>query len=184
MRKKTIIVTVVAVAVAVTAIAFIVYFHKSVAPQIPSNLPDVKDTTQFTMEDFNKLCIADENAEIAAFVDSVGGMTRGEEGYWYRIVEEGKGRQISKGDVVRIAYAVELLDGTRCYSSDRNGEKTYKVGQRQVERGLDVATPLFKAGTEAEIVIPSFLAHGVVGDRNMIPSRTPILYRIKIIEVK
>jgi hypothetical protein len=55
---------------------------------------------------------------------------------WYTISDAGNGELIRKGDVVRLAYTLTLLDGTPCYSSKEDGPKEFLVGQGGVESGI------------------------------------------------
>ena len=95
-----------------------------------------------------------------------------------------QGDSIVNGDVITINYTLSLLDGTVCYSSNTDGAKQFKVGMQDVEDGLHKAVLNFKQGDKALILIPSHLAHGLLGDSKKIPPQSPILYDIEIIVVK
>lgn len=95
-----------------------------------------------------------------------------------------QGDSIVNGDVITINYTLSLLDGTVCYSSNTDGAKQFKVGMQDVEDGLHKAVLNFKQGDKALILIPSHLAHGLLGDSKKIPPQSPILYDIEIILVK
>lgn len=92
-----------------------------------------------------------------------------------------KGDSIKTGDVLSINYKLSLLDGTLCYSSDSTGIKQFKVGMQDVENGLHKAVLNLKIGDKALILIPSHLAHGLLGDNKNIPPQVPILYDIEIL---
>ena len=95
-----------------------------------------------------------------------------------------KGDSIANGDVIAIKYTLSLLDGTVCYSSEKDGVKEFKIGMQDVEDGLHKAVIHFKLGDRALILIPSHLAHGLLGDYKKIPPQSPILYDIEIISLK
>ena len=99
-------------------------------------------------------------------------------GLWYDIVPSGDTTPIRTGDVVRIAYNVELLNGKYCYSSDSSGLKDFKVGQGGVESGLEEAILLMHKGDTANLLIPPHLAHGLLGDQNKIPSLAILHYKV------
>ncbi|MCQ2350609.1 MAG: FKBP-type peptidyl-prolyl cis-trans isomerase [Paludibacteraceae bacterium] len=162
-------------------------------PQLPANKAET-DTLAENLLDYNRLCIEDERMEIEAYIDSVGGFTQTEDGYYYKVdsgewtVESGQWTMthcqlstIKNGDRVSVAYSLELLDGTICSQSTNGKAKTFTVGKREVETGLDMAIVGKHVGDEFEIIIPYNLAWGVSGDGGCIPPRTPILYRVKII---
>lgn len=94
-----------------------------------------------------------------------------------------KGDSIKNGDIITIEYTVSLLDGTICYSSKNDGAKKITVGMEDVEDGLHKALTYFKSGDKARILIPSHLAHGLLGDAKKIPPQSPIMYDINIISV-
>ena len=95
-----------------------------------------------------------------------------------------KGDSIRNDDVIKINYTISLLDGTECYSSKTDGEKEFVVGMENIEDGLHKAVVHFKAGDKALILIPSHLAHGLLGDSKKIPPQSPIMYDLEIISVK
>ena len=94
-----------------------------------------------------------------------------------------KGDSIKNGDIIKIEYTVSLLDGTICYSSKNDGAKKITVGMEDVEDGLHKALTYFKSGDKARILIPSHLAHGLLGDTKKIPPQSPIMYDIDIISI-
>lgn len=94
-----------------------------------------------------------------------------------------KGDSIKDGDIIKMNYTVSLLDGTECYSSKTDGVKEFKVGMENIENGVHKAVQYLKFGDKALILIPSHLAHGLLGDSKKIPPQSPIVYDIEIISV-
>lgn len=94
-----------------------------------------------------------------------------------------KGDSVKNDDIVKINYTVSLLDGTECYSSKGDGAKEFRVGMEDVENGLHKALLFLKSGDKALILIPSHLAHGLLGDSKKIPPQSPIVYDIEILSV-
>ena len=105
-------------------------------------------------------------------------------GLWYQIDKVGDGDLASKGDIVKIAYDIYLLDGTHCYSSDSLGYKSFKVGQGGVENGLEEGILLMQKGTKATFIMPPHRAHGLVGDDDKIPGRSILLYKVELMDLK
>lgn len=103
---------------------------------------------------------------------------------YYIYNSSAKGDSIKEGDIVTMNYTVSLLDGTVCYSSKTEGSKTIKVEQSQLESGVHRGIQFLKKGDKAMLLIPSHLAHGLLGDMNKIPPQMPIMYDIEILEVK
>lgn len=155
------------------------------SPQYPANKVSRVDTVAEKLLVLNHAYIEDESKEILEYIQKNRlPMQKTDIGVWYCIEKEGKGRKAEKNQKVALAYSLELLDGSVCYSSDKQGVKKFIVGKCQVERGLEEVIKLFNTGTEAVIIIPSYLAHGVAGDRQCITPRTSILYRIKILSIE
>ena len=103
-------------------------------------------------------------------------------GLRYYIENEGDGELIKHGDIVTMEYVSCLLNGDTLYSSKEDGLKVFMVGRGGVESGLEEAVLNLRKGNEAEIVIPSYLAHGLIGDGNRIPPKSTIVYKVKIID--
>lgn len=159
-------------------------------PQLPSNRAEV-DTVAAELIDYNRLCIEDERREIEAYIDSVqkaDSITFELTDYGCyvstRHPERSEGSHTSSvkpGNEVAIAYSLELLDGTICSQTINNKAKRFRVGKREVVKGLDIAMEGKCEGDEFEVIIPYNLAYGVTGDRGCVPPMTPILYRVKIL---
>ncbi len=91
-----------------------------------------------------------------------------------------KGDSIKDKSEITIDYTVSLLDGTECYSSAGKGPKTFKVGMEDIESGIHKGVQFLKKGDKAIILLPSHLAHGLLGDMSKIPPQMPIVYDIQI----
>lgn len=100
----------------------------------------------------------------------------------YSIVKQGDEERIKRGDLVSMEYEVRFLNGDLVYSSKESGPKTFVVGRGGVESGLEETIVYLHKNDVAVIIIPSDLAHGLIGDGNRIPPKTPIVYKVKIIE--
>ncbi len=108
-------------------------------------------------------------------------MLETETGLWYQIDKDGQGEYVKKGDVVKLAYEISLIDGTLCYTSDSLGHKMFKVGQGGVEAGLEEGVLLLRKGSKATFIMPPHRAHGLVGDDDKIPGRSILLYKVELI---
>ncbi len=91
-----------------------------------------------------------------------------------------KGDSIRTGMEVTLDFVVSLLDGTECYSSARDGQKTFLVGQEEAESGIHKGLQYLKRGDKAILLIPSPLAHGLLGDFKKIPPQMPIVYDLQV----
>ena len=104
-------------------------------------------------------------------------------GLCYNIERQGDKDLIKTGDLVSLDYEMRFLNKDEIVSDSKNdGLKTFLVGHGGVEIGLEEAILHLHKGDEAEIIIPSHLAHGLIGDGERIPPRTTIVYKVKIVE--
>jgi FKBP-type peptidyl-prolyl cis-trans isomerase len=83
--------------------------------------------------------------------------------------------------LVSINYTLSLLTGDVCYFSKPNEPKQLVVGNDEAESGLHRGLQFFKKGDKGKLIIPSYLAHGLLGDFKKIPPQMPIIYEIEIL---
>jgi FKBP-type peptidyl-prolyl cis-trans isomerase FkpA len=93
-----------------------------------------------------------------------------------------KGDSVRTGMTIAMDYTVTLLDGTPAYSSAQDGPKTFEVGHDDIESGIQRGVTCLKKGDKALLLIPSALAHGLVGDMRKIPPQMPIVYDVHILQ--
>lgn len=137
------------------------------------------------MVDLNRYLVQKDRERIKNYIERKGLiMNESPTGLWYQIIKDGTGKAFTDNDKVIFDYESSLLDGTKCYSSKNLGPKELIMGKSEMEAGLNEGLRLLKPGSEAIFIIPSFLAYGLVGDRNMIPPRTVIVYYVNILGVK
>jgi len=94
-----------------------------------------------------------------------------------------KQQKIQDGEEVTMNYTISLLNGTICYT-DEGKPKTFIVGGEHIESGIHKVMPYLHYGDKAYILIPSALAHGLLGDFSKIPPQSPILYKVHIYKKK
>ena len=86
--------------------------------------------------------------------------------------------QIQSGFVVKLNYTLTLLNGD---TIETNAIEKVKVEFDNNESGLHEALKLLNLKSEAIVVIPSYRAHGLVGDDQSIPSLSTIIYQLKVL---
>jgi FKBP-type peptidyl-prolyl cis-trans isomerase FkpA len=104
-------------------------------------------------------------------------------GLGYQVYEHGNGPEVRRGNTISLEYTLSLLDGRVSYSSEKDGIKTFRVGQGGVEAGLEEGVLMLREGDKARFVLPPFLGHGLIGDRDRIPPRAVLIYEIEVIKV-
>ena len=137
----------------------------------------------------NKYWIQDEHFQIKTYCERQGWeMSISPSGLNYMIIDSSsRGIDTPKiGDEVVLSYDIRLLDPnqTSCYHSDSNGLAKFKVDQSLVESGLHEVVTYLGVGDSAVVVLPHYLAHGIAGDNQKIPPLSPVLYFIKLLDVK
>ncbi len=133
----------------------------------------------------NKMYVKQESDEINNYVKHKGWkmITTGT-GLRYMITSKGNGAAAEVGKYAKVNYKISLLDGTLCYSSDSTGAKVFLIGQDNVETGLHEGIQLLHVGDKAIFILPSHLAHGLMGDDSKIPPKASVIYDIELVSVR
>lgn len=99
---------------------------------------------------------------------------------YYVYSPSARGDSIRSGTRLTMHYKLYLLDGTLCYSSDKDGVKNFEIGNENIESGIHKGLQYLKRGDKAFLILPSALAHGLLGDMNKIPPQMPIVYDVEV----
>ncbi len=92
--------------------------------------------------------------------------------------------KVSAGKKVKIAYQGTFLDGKPIDKIEQTLEFIYGTPD-QLINGLNIVIGSLKKGETTKIIVPSRLAFGELGSSNgSIPPYTPLVYTIKIIDIK
>lgn len=105
-------------------------------------------------------------------------------GLRYIFLKKGTGDSVHSGDFVKVNYKISLLDGTECYSSDKDGSYEFKVEGEAIESGMHEAVQLMRVGDKAKFILPFHLAHGLHGDDANIPPLSTIIVDLELLEKK
>ncbi|CAN5390361.1 hypothetical protein BH09BAC5_BH09BAC5_20130 [soil metagenome] len=111
-------------------------------------------------------------------------MTQTATGLRYMSVKEGKGATAKTGQTAKVIYRISLLDGTECYSSEKDGPKEFVIGKDYVESGLHEGIQLMHVGEKMRFILPSHLAQGLTGDQTKIPPLSSVIYEIELLQLK
>jgi FKBP-type peptidyl-prolyl cis-trans isomerase FkpA len=133
----------------------------------------------------NKMYVKQESDEIDQYVKHKGwNMITTGTGLRYMITFKGGGAPAKLDQVVRVNYKISLLDGRVCYSSDSLGPKEFVVGADNVESGLHEGIQYMHVGDKAILILPSHLAHGLIGDESKIPPKASVIYELELLSLK
>lgn len=136
----------------------------------------------------NKMYVKKESDEIDQYVAHKGWkMTTTGTGLRYMITQKGTG-ETAKMDTenerfVKVNYKISLLDGRVCYTSDSIGPKEFRIGHDNVEAGLHEGIQYMNVGDKAVFILPSHLAHGLIGDQGKIPPKSSVMYEIELLSM-
>ncbi|PCJ85746.1 MAG: hypothetical protein COA57_07215 [Flavobacteriales bacterium] len=105
-------------------------------------------------------------------------------GLRYLIYQHGNGDTAKEGQIAKVYFEVSLINGTVCYLTKDSIPQEFLIGMDNVESGLHEGIQYMRVGDKAKLILPSHLAHGLIGDRNKIPPKSTIIYDIELLELK
>ncbi len=133
----------------------------------------------------NKMYVQQESDEIDQYIKHRGWkMTETGTGLRYMITQKGNGAAAVPEKHAKVNYKISLLDGKICYSSDSAGAKVFLIGRDNVESGLHEGIQLLHVGDKAIFILPSYLAHGLLGDGSKIPPKSSVIYDIELLSIR
>lgn len=133
----------------------------------------------------NKMYVKRESDEIDQYIMHKGwSMITTGTGLRYMIIRKGDGTQAKPRQSAKVNYKISLLDGRVCYSSDSIGPKEFIVEGDNVESGLHEGIQYMHVGDKAVLILPSYLAHGLMGDENKIPAKASVIYELELLSLK
>ena len=145
--------------------------------------PISKSDMKRSMETANRYLVNEEEEDIENYIKRHGlDMISTGTGLRYQILKQNSDRRIEKGEEVTLEYELHSVAGDLLYSSEKDGLKTFVVGNGEVESGLDEAMTYLHRGDLAKLIIPNHLAYGLHGDEDQIPEYATLVYTIKVLE--
>lgn len=104
-------------------------------------------------------------------------------GMQYKVVKEGSGPKPKPSDRVAVQYRGTLINGTEFDASSRRGPEPAVFGVTQVIKGWTEALTNMNVGSKWELYIPSGLAYGESGSRNIEPNST-LIFDVELVDIK
>lgn len=149
----------------------------------------VKKNIHWTNEQssgMNKELAIEEDIAIKLYLEQHKGaeVTETGSGLRYMVLRKGSGPLAQPGQDALTQYRVTLLDGTECYKTAEDELDVFRVDRSDIETGIQEGIKKMQAGEKARLIIPSHLAHGLIGDLNKIPPLTTIVVDIELIELQ
>lgn len=107
-------------------------------------------------------------------------------GFWFRYLKK-ENVALPKpklGDEIVFKYEISNLNNEVLYTFQDLGDVTYKIDKENLESGLQSGLKLMKEGEEMLFLFPSYKAFGILGDRTKVGMNQPLIYRVKLINIK
>ncbi len=137
--------------------------------------------------DFNQEVNEREQIQIRLFLEHFKSlkMTLTDSGLRYMIYKSGERETLAKtGQFVRIRVKMELLNGTLCYETPKGETDEFVLEKSEKESGIQEALRLMKKGDHAKLILPSYLGHGLLGDRGKIPPQSILYVDLELVDIK
>ena len=141
-----------------------------------------KKQVQELFIDANKKALETESLQIDSLVRAKNWKVRQTAtGLRYFINKENvKGKKGAEGMLAELEYEIKLIDETIVYSSKTDGIKKFVIGSGNVESGLEEGILLMHESENYTFIIPSYLAHGLIGDQDKIPAKATLIYEVQL----
>ncbi len=146
-----------------------------------------KSLTKQELLEINKRKMRVEDIQIDKFIERRGwNAKKSETGLRYDIYEQGDTTQPKPvpGQTVFINYRVYLINGEEIYTNEGGKPAKFVVDHHEAERGLHEGIRHMHPGAKAHLILPSYLAHGLTGDFNKIPSDATVIFDIELVKVE
>lgn len=104
--------------------------------------------------------------------------------YYDDLSKSGQSDLAEEGNVACVDVKIMLLDKTICYETESDECLELKIDKSEAESGLQEALKLMGEGDRFMVIIPSHLAHGLVGDQDKIPPLSTLLVDVTLAELE
>lgn len=144
-----------------------------------------KDEFMKFSQDRNKQILEEDNQLIQNYIDSTQiKFNKTNFGFWISNSGQYTETMAKSGDYVKYEYEVIDFKNNVVYSKKEIGLKEAVLGKEDLPRGLHVTLQLIEKGDSATALYPSFLAYGGYGDRDKIGGNEPLIFKVKVLEIK
>lgn len=138
--------------------------------------------------DFNQELSVRENLKINTFLAHYTQlkMQQTPSGLRYMIYQKGAAaRPLAKdGQQALVRLTIGLLDGTQCYQTKPDQIERITIAHSEKESGVHEALQFMRKGDKAKLILPSYLGHGLLGDRSRIPPQSILYIDIQLIDLQ
>ncbi|RFC53219.1 FKBP-type peptidyl-prolyl cis-trans isomerase [Brumimicrobium aurantiacum] len=133
----------------------------------------------------NKQFTQEDEINIRLFLDRKKSWKTTETGsglrYW--VYEDQEGENAVEGDKVDVKFEVSMLSDSLIYKTEEDEVSTFKVDKSDIETGVMEGIKYLSEGDKAKLIIPSHLAHGLLGDYNKIPPLEVLVVDLELVKI-
>jgi FKBP-type peptidyl-prolyl cis-trans isomerase FkpA len=79
---------------------------------------------------------------------------------------------------------ISLLDDTEVYKTAEDEVNEFVIDRTDIESGIHEGIKKMKVGEKAKLIIPSHLAHGLIGDLDKVPPLSVLIVDIHLVKLK
>jgi FKBP-type peptidyl-prolyl cis-trans isomerase FkpA len=134
----------------------------------------------------NKELAIQEDIDIKLFLAQHESWKVEQTGSGLRIVrlKDGEGEYPRSGQDAKVSLVVSLLDGTEVYRTPEDEVEVIRIDESDVETGLQEGLKKIRKGGKSKLIVPSHLAHGLVGDLDKIPPLSTLIVDVELYDIK
>ncbi|NBP28371.1 MAG: hypothetical protein EBV23_02145 [Flavobacteriia bacterium] len=128
-----------------------------------------------------------EQLKIAFYLEHHGELSMGmtSTGLRYQILNAVPKSELAQPGKTALAIVkISLLDGTICYETDDQFYEEIPIDHNDRESGLNEGLKLMRKGEKAKFILPSHLAHGLVGDLQKIPPLSILVLDVELMDLQ
>ena len=166
-------------------ISFLVLLLISAACSETEKPKVIPDWDQQKSTQMNKNLAQEEELQIKLYLEQHKDwkMQKTGTGLQYFIYEEGEGSIGTVGQTAEVEMKITLLDGTEVYSTKKDYLDEFVIDKSEIESGIHEGIKKMKKGGKAKLIIPSHLAHGLIGDFEKIPPLSILVVDIHLLNL-
>jgi FKBP-type peptidyl-prolyl cis-trans isomerase len=111
--------------------------------------------------------------------------TKTSSGLKYIDLKVGTGDSPSRGKVIIVKYTVRLTTGKIVDSTEERGQDFhFRLGLRQVIKGLEEGITTMKIGGKRRLIIPPILGYGESGSGKTIPPGATLVFDVELVGIE
>lgn len=133
---------------------------------------------------YNRDAVAEESMRIDDFCRRYGWkMEKTKTGLRFKQLRKGIGNQAVLDSKADIRLQIKLLTGETVYETASGELSEVRIGRRDVVSGLEEGLLMMREGDQFQLIVPSHLAYGLLGDMDRIPERAALVCKVDLLKV-